>query len=122
MKKGETFAIDPYPYILSYCENLSEKDRRLFYGLEAIRGGVHGVKHVSEMYKVNTHTVRKGKKELLSGDSLPVGQVRKSGGGRKKNSITTLFDCSVIVCFTIFYSRRSHAEQHIVDKFEFFEY
>jgi hypothetical protein len=105
MKKGETFEIDPYPYTLAYCANLSEKDKRLFYGLEAIRGGVHGVKNVSELYKVNKHTVRKGKKELLSGDFLPAGKVRKLGGGRKKNGATTLFDYSVIVYFAIFYSR-----------------
>lgn len=84
MKKGETFEIDPHPYIVAYCENLSEKDRRSFYGLEAIREGVHGVKNVSERYNVNKHTVRRGKKELLSGKLLPAGQVRKSGGGRKK--------------------------------------
>jgi hypothetical protein len=35
-----------------------------FYGLEAIRGGIHGVKNVNEMYKVNKHTVRKGKKGI----------------------------------------------------------
>ena len=84
MKKGETFEIDPHPYIVAYCANLSEKDRRSFYGLEAIREGVHGVKNVSERYNVNKHTVRRGKKELLSGNLLPAGQVRKSGGGRKK--------------------------------------
>jgi hypothetical protein len=84
MKKGETFAINSEPYAKIYCANLSEKDRRLFCGLEAIRIGAHGVKTVSTMYNINKHTVRKGKEELLSGKLLPEGQVRKPGGGRKK--------------------------------------
>jgi hypothetical protein len=84
MKKGEIFAINPESYAKVYCANLSEKDRRLFCGLEAIRIGAHGVQTVSTLYNINKHTVRKGKAELLSGNLLPEGQVRKSGGGRKK--------------------------------------
>ncbi|MDR3340266.1 MAG: hypothetical protein LBT25_09305 [Candidatus Symbiothrix sp.] len=90
MKKGETFAIDPEPYDKVFCNNLSEKDRRIFCGLEAIRIGAHGVNAVSIKYKINKHTVRKGKAELLSGKLLPEGKVRKSGGGRKKKRLTTL--------------------------------
>jgi hypothetical protein len=84
MKKGETFDIDPKPYLLLFCNNLSEKDRRQFCGLEAIRIGVHGVSQVSDYYGIHPHTVRAGKEELLSGKLLPSDRVRRSGGGRKK--------------------------------------
>jgi len=84
MKKDETFDIDPQPYLLLFFHNLSEKDRRYFCGLEAIRLGVHGVKKVSSLYKVHPHTVRDGKEELLSGNLLPSDKVRRPGGGRKK--------------------------------------
>jgi hypothetical protein len=87
MKKGETFDIDPQPLSLLFFEQLSEKDRRLFCGLEAIRQGVHGVSRVSSFYKVHPHTVRTGKEELLSGDLLPCNQIRRPGGGRKKKPI-----------------------------------
>jgi hypothetical protein len=87
MKKGETFDIDPKPYLILFCNNLSEKDRRYFCGLEAIRIGVHGVKEVSSFYKVNSHTVRTGKAELMSGNLLPCDKVRRSGGGRKKKHL-----------------------------------
>jgi len=84
MKKKETFDIDPAPYSRIFFDNLSEKDRRLFCGLEAIRIGYYGVSEVSRLYSVNKHTVRSGKKELMSGNLLPSSQVRKKGGGRKK--------------------------------------
>jgi hypothetical protein len=84
MKKGETFEIDWKPLALLFYEHLSEKDQRLFCGLEAIREGAHGVSQVSDFYHTHPHTVRSGKSELLSGKLLPCDQVRRPGGGRKK--------------------------------------
>ena len=84
MKKGETFNIDSKPLALSFFRYLSEKDRRLFCGLEAVRIGAHGVQKVSAFYQIHPHTVRSGKSELLSGNLLPSNQVRRAGGGRKK--------------------------------------
>ena len=87
MKKGETFDIDPKPLSFLFYENLSEKDRRLYCGLEAIRIGIHGVSQVSSFYHVHPHTVRSGKAELLSGHLLPHDKVRRPGGGRKKKPL-----------------------------------
>jgi len=84
MKKGETFNIDPMPLSLLFYRHLSEKDRRLFCGLEAVRLGAHGVRQVSSMYNIHPHTIRSGKAELLSGNLLPSDRVRRCGGGRKK--------------------------------------
>ena len=84
MKKGETFSIDSNPLALSFFRQLSEKDRRLFCGLEAVRMGVHGVHQISAFYQIHPHTVRSGKAELLSGNLLPSDRVRRPGGGRKK--------------------------------------
>jgi len=84
MKKGENFDIDPRPLEQLFFNVLSEKDKRLFCGLEAIREGIHGVSIISDIYKVHPHTVRAGKSELLSGTLLPAGQIRRKGGGAKK--------------------------------------
>jgi hypothetical protein len=86
MKKGETFEIDPDPLSLLFYGQLPENLQRLYCGLEAIRGGIHGVSKVSEFYHIHPHTVRLGKQELLSGNLLPKGQIRRSGGGRKKKA------------------------------------
>jgi hypothetical protein len=86
MKKGEIFEIDPNPLSFLFFGQLSEKDRRLFCGLEAVRLGIHGVSQVSVLYRVHPHTVRAGKKELMAGNLLPPGKIRRPGGGRKKKS------------------------------------
>jgi hypothetical protein len=91
MKKGETFDIDWKPLALSFFSHLSEKDRRQFCGLEAIRLGAHGVSKVSSFYHIHPHTVRSGKTELLSGNLLPCDKVRRPGGGRKKKRCNSQF-------------------------------
>jgi len=63
---------------------LSERGKRQYAGLEAMKLGYNGVAIVSLKYGIHRHTVRKGKKELLEQIVLPVGKVRQKGGGRKK--------------------------------------
>ena len=40
---------------------------------------------VSNTFKADRGTVRRGLQELESAEKLPEGRIRKSGGGRKKN-------------------------------------
>lgn len=46
--------------------------------------GYYGVGEIAEKYGMHKHTVRRGQKELMSGNLLPKEKVRISGGGRKK--------------------------------------
>ena len=89
MKKGETFDIAWKPLAVLFVQHLSEKDRRLFCGLEAVCSGAHGVSLISDFYHIHPHTVRSGKAELLSGNLLPHDWVLHPGGGRKKNTTIT---------------------------------
>lgn len=82
--KKEDFNYDVKKYSLLFFNNLSEKDKRLYSGLLAMQYGYYGVKKVSKTYGIHKHTVRKGKKELLSGDIVPPERIRRKGGGRKK--------------------------------------
>jgi len=85
MKKTD-FNIEIEKYILLFVNNLSEKDKRLYVAIEALKIGYYGVSETSKKFKMNKHTIRTGQKELLSGDLVPSGQIRRKGGGRKKNS------------------------------------
>lgn len=85
MRKTD-FNFDLEKATLFFYGNLSEKDKRLFVGLEAMRIGYYGVCEISKKFQVNKHTVRKGQKELLTENLLPTGRVREIGGGRKKKS------------------------------------
>lgn len=83
MKKSD-FNFDIDKYSLLFFNSLSEKNKRLYAGIESMKLGYYGVDEIAEKYSMHKHTVRKGQKELLSENLLPVEQVRISGGGRKK--------------------------------------
>jgi transposase len=64
--------------------HLNERQQRLALAAEARLLGHGGVRVVAEVAGVSPTTVRKGVFELEGGaDPLPVGRVRKPGGGRK---------------------------------------
>lgn len=84
MKKAD-FNYDIEKYTLIFFNSLSEKDKRLFSGLEAMKVGYYGVGEISKKLNIHKHTVRTGQKELLSENLPPSNQVRRKGGGRKKS-------------------------------------
>ena len=83
MKKSD-FNLDIDKYSLLFFNSLSEKNKRLFAAIESMKLGYYGVGEIAEKYSMHKHTVRRGQKELLSGNLLPAEQVHISGGGRKK--------------------------------------
>jgi hypothetical protein len=68
-------------------QTLSEKDRRRFAALEAVRLGRGGIEYIAEVLGCSTRTLNRGADELdgLPGDPA-AGRVRRPGGGRKKES------------------------------------
>jgi hypothetical protein len=69
-----------------FLQSLNERTRRHFLALEANRLGWHGVQIVSAAFGINAHTIRRGQKELASGEQIAPNRIRRSGGGRKKKS------------------------------------
>jgi hypothetical protein len=71
-----------------YVGRLSEKDRRQFAALEALKYGRGGISYISGILGIDRKTIGQGIKELkpdIEGGFLPPGRQRKQGGGRKKN-------------------------------------
>lgn len=64
-----------------FINQLDEKQKRLFAGLESARLGYGGDKIISKNYGLDPHTVSKGRGEILSGD-FEKRRIRKIGGGR----------------------------------------
>lgn len=62
---------------------LDEKQRRIFLASEAMSYGYGGISKVSEISGVSIPTIRRGIKEIESGEAVGNGRVRKAGGGRK---------------------------------------
>lgn len=71
-----------------YYSQLSEKDRRRYAAVEAIKLGWGGTSYISKVLGVDRNTIMEGKKELLAlpeNEQTPLSGQRRPGGGRKKN-------------------------------------
>ena len=63
---------------------LDERRRRLWAAAEAQAAGRGGVAAVARATGISQETIRRGLRELASGETLPPGRVRRPGGGRKR--------------------------------------
>src|SRR6266849_2387977 len=70
---------------LQYSQSLSEKDRRRFAAVEAIKLGHGGIRSIANVLGCDPHTVKEGMRELKQLPADPTAhRVRTPGGGRKK--------------------------------------
>ena len=80
------YSLDIELKMLSYYNQLGERDRRHYASMEAVKLGFGGKKYIYSLFKMSPRTLRKGVLEI---NDLPVvrstGKVRqrKAGGGRK---------------------------------------
>jgi hypothetical protein len=68
-----------------YFETLSEKDRRRYAGIEALKLGRGGITYIAQLLGIRRKTVCKGMKEVcqLSAQEKHNKRIRQKGGGRK---------------------------------------
>ncbi len=64
-------------------ERLSEKDRRLYAAVEALKLPYGGISYMARVLGCSRDTIRRGIQEVGMEEVLPPGQDRKAGGGRK---------------------------------------
>lgn len=75
-----------------HYSRLSEKDRRHYAAIEAIKLGHGGTTYISKILSVDRNTIIEGKKELTAlaaYEQIPAEKQRRPGGGRKKNGKTS---------------------------------
>ena len=68
--------------IILFYSLLNEKQRRLYAGLESFKLGHGGDKKIADLLCLDSHTIARGRRELLGGNIQTKG-VREKGGGRK---------------------------------------
>ena len=68
--------------ILLFYSLLDEKQRRLYAALESLKLGHGGDRQLADFLGLDPHTIARGRQELLNHE-VPLGRVRKVGGGRK---------------------------------------
>ncbi len=73
-----------------FYATLSEKDRRRYAGIEALKLGHGGISYISQLLECDRSTVAQGIKEVtgLPPDNQPEDRVRQAGGGRKGIEVT----------------------------------
>lgn len=68
--------------IVLFFSLLDERQRRLYAALESMKLGHGGDRKIADLLGLDTGTVAKGRRQLLSGD-VEIERVRREGGGRK---------------------------------------
>jgi hypothetical protein len=68
--------------IVLFYSLLDEQQRRLYAGLESLRLGRGGDSQLAEFLGVDSHTVARGREQLLDQD-VEIGRMRRAGAGRK---------------------------------------
>ena len=87
MKPGPK-RIKPYPekveqHIITTYNLLSEKDRRLYLAVEAVKLPKGGISYLSMLVNCSRTIIHDGLKELNEPELIPESGIRKKGGGRK---------------------------------------
>src|SRR5713101_6167276 len=84
----KTYSPEIERLLCQYYQSLSEKDRRRFAALEAIKLGHGGTRYIAKVRGCDPQTVKDGMRELTHLPDDPAGgRVRKPGGGRKKTEV-----------------------------------
>ena len=74
-------------YMVRMFSTLSEKGKRHYAAIEAIKLGHGGIGYISELFGLHPDTVSQGMRELKEDDLPPSDRIRRPGGGRKNNSV-----------------------------------
>jgi len=80
--------MQPYPpeveqQMQRFYQSLSEKDRRRYAAVEALKLGWGGLSYISHLLECDDEAMQLGKRELETADALSQSRIRRIGGGRK---------------------------------------
>ncbi|NET37704.1 MAG: ISAzo13 family transposase, partial [Cyanothece sp. SIO1E1] len=67
-----------------YYQSLSEKARRRYAAIEALKLGYGGISYIVALMGCHAHTIRRGMAELTDEPAMSDERLRQSGGGRKR--------------------------------------
>ena len=80
--------LQPYPPDIEemmqiFYQSLSEKERRRYAAIEALKIGYGGISYIERLLGTNCRTIKRGIEELKSPESMNQSRIRAQGGGRK---------------------------------------
>jgi hypothetical protein len=74
-----------------YYTSLSEKDRRRYAAIEAVKLGHGGISYIGRVLNCDYRTIKAGMQELSDETALDEARIRRPGGGRK-SALDTIED------------------------------
>ena len=84
-RPGDHSIKERHRQIILVCQQLNERQRRLFVALESNRIGHGGDRLLWLITGMNVRTIRKGRKELRAGRmAAPDQRIRRPGAGRPR--------------------------------------
>lgn len=80
--------VSDYPEVIErqmqgYYSSLTEKDRRRYAAVEAVKLGHGGIRYISQLFGCDYRTIKSGMQELTDESALSRRVIRRPGGGRK---------------------------------------
>jgi hypothetical protein len=66
-----------------FYHSLSEKDRRRYAAIEALKLGWGGITYISQLFGCDYYTIRFGMEEVNDEAAMSMSEIRRCGGGRK---------------------------------------
>lgn len=67
-----------------FYQSLSEKERRRYAAIEALKIGYGGISYIERLLGANCRTIKRGIEELKLPESMNQSRIRAKGGGRKR--------------------------------------
>ncbi|MGB5714353.1 MAG: hypothetical protein WBM44_26005 [Waterburya sp.] len=76
--------------MLLFYQSLSEKERRRYAAIEALKIGYGGISYAERLFGANSRTIKRGIEDLKSEELMNQSRIRGKGGGRKRKLETIL--------------------------------
>ncbi len=67
-----------------FYQTLSEKERRRYAAIEALKIGYGGISYAVRLFGANSRTIKRGIEDLKSPELMNQSRIRAKGGGRKR--------------------------------------
>jgi hypothetical protein len=79
-----SYSVEIEKQMLEMFNRLSEKDKRLYAGVEALKFSYGGISYIAQLFACSSNTILRGIIELGGKETISRKRDRKAGGGRKQ--------------------------------------
>lgn len=85
MQQLRPYTLEMEEIMLLFYQSLSEKERRRYAAIEALKIGYGGISYAERLFGANSRTIKRGIEDLKSEELMNQSRIRGKGGGRKES-------------------------------------